>query len=338
VIWDRVRGQSRAIDYLRQSAAAGRLAHALLFAGPSGVGKGLTARLLATALFCERSSDSALDACGECRSCRLMAAGTHPDFLSVALPEGKSELPIELLVGSLENRGREGLCHDLSLRPMLARRRVAVIDDADRMSPEGANAILKTLEEPPAYAIIILLAADLGKILPTIRSRCQTVRFDPLPTADVAELVLAQGWTENPDQAQTAAALSGGSLAVAEQLLNPQLQAARQSLLAQLQKKRLDPVAIGGSLLEALEGLGGDTQKQRTSARWLIRFTVDFLEKRLRESCGRFPESSDEMEAIGQAVERCLDAEEQIDANTSIPLCLEALAADVAQLLPATKA
>ncbi len=258
--WDAVRGQARAIEYLRQSAAAGRLAHALLFAGPPGVGKNLTARLLATALLCKRSTDGRLEACGECRGCRLMAAGNHPDFLSVACPEGKSELPIELLVGSLDNRGREGLCHDLSLRPMLGRRRVAVIDDADRMSTESANAILKTLEEPPPYALIILIAADLGRILPTIRSRCQTIRFNPLPVDDVADLVRTLGWTESPDEARAAAEISGGSLTVAQQVLDPQLQAVRKALFLELEKSRLEPFTIGKTLLEALDGLGGDTR------------------------------------------------------------------------------
>jgi DNA polymerase III subunit delta' len=334
VIWDSIRWQSPAVDFLRQSAAAGRLAHALLFAGPPGVGKALTARLLATALLCERSSEGHFDACGECRSCHLMAAGNHPDYLTVSRPEGKSELPIELLVGSLDNRGREGLCHDLSLRPMLATWRVAVIDDADRMSTEGANALLKTLEEPPAYALIILLAADLGKILPTIRSRCQTVRFNPLPTADVAELVQTLGWTESSDEARAAAEISGGSLTVAQQVLDPQLQSVRHALFAELSKSQLEPFTIAKTLLEALDGLGGDTQRQRTNARWIVRFAVDFLQSELRKSCGAFPESTDSTERLGEALSRCVEAEEQIDANVSIPLCLEVLAGDLADLLP----
>ena len=338
MIWDSLRGQARAVDYLRQTAAARRLAHALLFAGPSGVGKGLTARLLAMSLFCERSTDAALDACGECRDCRLMEAGNHPDFLSVACPEGKSELPIELLVGSLDNRGREGLCHDLSLRPMLARRRVAVIDDADRMSNESANALLKTLEEPPPYALIILLAADLGRILPTIRSRCQLVRFDPLPIGDVADLVGQLGWTEDTDQARAAAEMSGGSLSVAQQLLDPQLQATRTALFAQLSKSRVEAFTIAKTLLEALDGLSGDTQRQRMNARYLVRFVVEFLQARLRESCEEFPNTIEATEAVGRAIERCVDAEEQIDGNVSIPLCLEALAGDLARLLPAAAA
>ena len=331
--WDAVRGQSRAIEYLQRSAAAGRLAHALLFAGPPGVGKNLTARLLATALLCERSAEGQLEACGECRGCRLMAAGNHPDFLSVACPEGKSELPIELLVGSLDNRGREGLCHDLSLRPMLGRRRVAVIDDADRMSTESANAILKTLEEPPPYALIILIAADLGRILPTIRSRCQTIRFNPLPVDDVAELVLTLGWTESPDEARAAAEISGGSLTVAQQVLDPQLQAVRKALFVELDKSRLEPFTIGKTLLEALDGLGGDTQRQRTNARWIVRFAVEFLQTKIRAACAEYPAEVETTESLARAVERCVDAEEQIDANASIPLCLETLAGDLARLL-----
>jgi DNA polymerase-3 subunit delta' len=338
VSWDAIRGQSRASEYLRQSAAAGRLAHALLFAGPPGVGKNLTARLLATALLCERSTDGQLEACGECRSCRLMAAGNHPDFLSVACPEGKSELPIELLVGSLDNRGREGLCHDLSLRPMLGRRRVAVIEDADRMSTESANAILKTLEEPPPYALIILIAADLGRILPTIRSRCQTIRFNPLPFGDVAELVLMLGWTESPDEARAAAEISGGSLTVAQQVLDPQLQAVRKALFVELDKSRLEPFTIGKTLLEALDGLGGDTQRQRTNARWIVRFAVEFLQTKIRAACADYPAELETTEALARAIERCVDAEEQIDANASIPLCLESLAGDLAATLNASRA
>jgi DNA polymerase-3 subunit delta' len=331
--WDAVRGQARAIEYVRRSAAAGRLAHALLFAGPPGVGKNLTARLLATALLCERSAEGQLEACGECRGCRLMAAGNHPDFLSVACPEGKSELPIELLVGSLDNRGREGLCHDLSLRPMLGRRRVAVIDDADRMSTESANAILKTLEEPPPYALIPLIAADLGRILPTIRSRCQTIRFNPLPFDDVADLVLTLGWTESPDEARAAAEISGGSLTVAQQVLDPQLQAVRKALFVELDKSRLEPFTIGKTLLEALDGLGGDTQRQRTNARWIVRFAVEFLQTKIRAACADYPAELETTEALARAIERCVDAEEQIDANASIPLCLESLAADLAATL-----
>jgi DNA polymerase-3 subunit delta' len=332
MIWEKILGQAAAIDILRRSAASGRLAHALLFVGPRGVGKGLVARTLAMTLLCERFPASELEACGECRSCRMMLAGTHPDFLSVECPEGKSELPIELLVGSRENRGSEGLCHDLSLRPMAGGRRIAVIEDADRMSNEGANALLKTLEEPPSYAVIILIAADASKILPTIRSRCQTVRFSPLEPAHIARLVTELEWAEDPSQAETAAAMSGGSLAVAQQLLNPELRTLRAALFDGLSQPVLQPFTLAQTVLAALDAVGGDTQRQRVNAQWVIRFLIDFFQDALHNWCAA-PAEPESAELIGQAIDRCVEAEEQLAGNVAIPLCLEALFSDLATTL-----
>jgi DNA polymerase III subunit delta' len=355
MIWEKIRGHEGAINVLRRSAAAGRLPHALLFVGPPGVGKSLVARTLAMALLCERFSESQLEACGECRSCRLMLAGTHPDFLPLACPEGKSELPIELLVGSRENRGREGLCHDLSLRPMMARRRVAVIEDADRMSLEAANALLKTLEEPPPYAVIVLIAGDSASILPTIRSRCQTVRFSALAAAEIAQLVLELEWTDDAREAEAAAALADGSLTVAQQLLNSQLRAARDAVFQALARVPLRSFTLAQMVLGALEQMGGETQAQRANAQWIVRFAVDFFRNALEcwglatgqsgkterkipsevaEFIQRFPPGDPTAaEIIGAAIERCVDAEEQLAANVSIPLCLEAFFGDLATIL-----
>ena len=341
MMWEKVFGQAEAIDVLHRSAASGRLAHALMFVGPPGVGKALAARTLATALLCGRIPESELEACGECPSCRMMQAGMHPDFLSVACPEGKSELPIELLVGSRENRGGEGLCHDLALRPMAGRRRVALVDDADRMSNESANALLKTLEEPPPYAVIVLVADDSSKILPTIRSRCQTVRFGPLDPSHIARLVTELEWTDDPQEAQAAAARSGGSLVVARQLLNPELRTLREALFAGLRQPAFQPSTVAQTVLGALDGIGGDTQQQRVNAQWVVRFLVDFFEDALRQWCAgssaveqRFPPGEPETaELIGRTIDRCVEAEEQLAGNVAIPLCLEALFSDLATLL-----
>src|SRR5262245_18667903 len=178
--WDDVIGHSDKIETFRRSAASGRLAHAYAFVGPSGIGKRRFAIELARCLLCDRHRDADLESCGECPSCRLVAARTHPDLILVSPPEGKSILPIKLMIGENETRGKEGLCHDLSLRPMLARRRVAVIDEADWMNDEAANALLKTLEEPPQNSVLILVASTSDGLLPTIRSRCQLVSFQPL--------------------------------------------------------------------------------------------------------------------------------------------------------------
>ena len=332
MIWEKLLGQAAAVDILRRSAASGRLAHALLFVGPRGVGKGLAARNLAMTLLCERFPESELEACGDCRSCRMMLAGTHPDFLNVECPEGKSELPIELLVGSRENRGSEGLCHDLSLRPMAGGRRIAVIDDADRMSNESANALLKTLEEPPSYAVIILIAADASRILPTIRSRCQTVHFSPLETPHIARLVTELEWAEDASAAETAAAMSGGSLALAQQLLNPELRALRTALVDGLNQPALQPYSLAQTVLSALDAVGGDTQRQRTNAQWVIRFLIDYFQNALRQWCAN-PAEPEAAESLGQAIDRCVEAEGQLAGNVAIPLCLETLFSDLATTL-----
>jgi DNA polymerase III subunit delta' len=352
MIWDKLLGQAEAIDTLRRSSAAGRMAHALLFVGPAGVGKRTAAHFLAASLLCTRVPENELDACGDCASCRMMQAGTHPDFLSVACPEGKSELPIELLVGSRENRGNEGLCHDLSLRPMVGRRRVAVIDDADRMSNESSNALLKTLEEPPSYAVLVLIAADASKILPTIRSRCQTVRFRPLAAAILARLIKELDWSENPQEAQDAAELSEGSLTAAQQLLNPQLRALRNTLVAAFGKPTVQSFATSQAVLAALDAMGGDSQQQRTNAQVVVRFVIDVFRATLREWCSvpseakepdhfvdRSPDdNSAAAESIGAAIDRCVMAEEQLAGNVAVPLCLEALFSDLATISGAANA
>ncbi|MEZ6064931.1 MAG: ATP-binding protein [Planctomycetaceae bacterium] len=147
--WDDIRGHDTQLAMFRRAIARGRVAHAYLFLGPPGVGKRLIAHRIAQCLFCQTHADSELRACGICSACKQVKSGTHSDLMSIGLPPGKRELPISLLLGEPDRRGREGLLHDLSLRPMSADRRIAIIDDADRMNDESANALLKTLEEPP---------------------------------------------------------------------------------------------------------------------------------------------------------------------------------------------
>ncbi|GIS62558.1 MAG: hypothetical protein CM1200mP2_47830 [Planctomycetaceae bacterium] len=107
--------------------------------------------------------------------------GLHPDLLEVGLPEGKNVVPISVLVGDGESRGRAGLCYDLSLLHG-SDRRVAILDDADHLERDGYSALLKTLEEPPARSVMILVAGSEADIRDTIRSRCQLIRFSSLPT------------------------------------------------------------------------------------------------------------------------------------------------------------
>ncbi|MCA9111630.1 MAG: DNA polymerase III subunit delta', partial [Planctomycetaceae bacterium] len=226
-VWEDLRGHQRTLEQFRQAFRRGRSSHAYLFIGPKGIGKRTFALKLVQCLFCERTSDTELDACGVCHACVQIKAGTHPDLLTVARPEGKRELPIELIVGAAERRGREGLCHELAMRPMSADRRVAIIDDAQSMNAASANALLKTLEEPPPGSILILLTPSTDAILPTIRSRCQPVSFAPLPDDDLCSLLVSQGITSDPEEAWQVTLLAEGSLVTAQQLLQPELRSLR---------------------------------------------------------------------------------------------------------------
>ena len=177
------------------------MASSFLFAGPDGIGKRTFAVKLAQALLCENSPEEALDPCEHCPACIQVDAGTHPDFQLISKPEDKSFIPLELLIGDKEHRRREGLCRHIALKPYMGRK-IAVIDDADYLNAEGANALLKTLEEPPPRSVLILIGASPAKQLPTIRSRCQLVRFQPLDADAVAQLLSAQGIAENPAEAR----------------------------------------------------------------------------------------------------------------------------------------
>jgi DNA polymerase-3 subunit delta' len=193
--------------------------HAYLFEGPEGVGKELTARALATRLLCE---DDRLvpdaDACGQCAACRLMAAGNHPDFHLVhrglhkvhpdrAIRQSKGLFLVVDLV-------RQFVIEPAALKPTLGRRRVFLIRDAERMNEEAQNALLKTLEEPPGSACLILVTASAGRLLPTIRSRCQFVPFGLLPAEFVADELSGRLGLPSSD-AQSLARLADGRLGVA---------------------------------------------------------------------------------------------------------------------------
>ncbi len=170
-------GHERARAVLRAAVTAGRLPHALLFAGPDGVGKRSVALALAAWAQCEVGGD---DACGSCAACRQVAAGTHPDVHVVGVPQGKKEIGVD--------RARD-VKRFVQLKPMRDRFKLAVIDDAHMLTVAAQNALLKTLEEPPERSCLILVANNPDALLPTVRSRCQRVLFAPLPRAAVVAVL-----------------------------------------------------------------------------------------------------------------------------------------------------
>ena len=223
--WHSVRGHDRIVASLRSNLRNGRLPHAFLFVGPDGVGKRTFARKLAQALLCERNPETLLEPCEACPGCVQAAAGTHPDLLEFARPEDRQELPIRVI---------RGLCAEFGLKPARGIRKVAIVDDVDDMNDEAANAFLKTLEEPPPGAVLILIATSAELQLETIVSRCQVIRFDPLPEQDLADLLIERGVATDADDAARLAALGEGSVSRATGLADPELERFRRELIDEI--------------------------------------------------------------------------------------------------------
>jgi DNA polymerase-3 subunit delta' len=182
------------------------LAHAFLMVGAAGVGKFHTARWWAARLLCERpavcdSSDSSDSSGPPCPSCRQVAAGGHPDVTIVEPASPGKQMGID--------EARQ-LIHAMSLKPARRGPRVAIVRDAQLLTLHAQSALLKLLEEPPGFAVIVLVTENPASLLATLRSRCQILRFGTLAREEVVELLLAHG--RPPELARAAAAISAGSI------------------------------------------------------------------------------------------------------------------------------
>ncbi len=216
-----IHGHDRICTFLRTAVGNGRLAHALLFAGPEGIGKRSVALAFAAWVHCSAGGS---DACGGCASCRQIAAGSHPDVHLVAVAAGKKEIGID--------RVRE-LKRLMRLQPMLGTTKVAIIDEAPLLTMAAQNALLKMLEEPPDHSLLILVASSPDALLPTVRSRCQRLQFAPLPTETVASIVAGVAGIEAP-VARELALLAEGSPGRALTLGRALVGAARAQLVEAL--------------------------------------------------------------------------------------------------------
>ena len=214
-------GHNRQIELLQRAIINDKVVHSYLFLGNEGIGKRWVALQFAKALNClERGAEEG-DACDQCLSCKKINAGLHPDVM-ILEPEGPSQLIKVEVIRQMQR--------DLAFRPYEGKHRVCILTTADRMAPEMSNTLLKTLEEPPHHTVIILLANSAKAILPTILSRCQQIRFNPLPF-----LSLTQWLTEKNglgvEEAHLLAALSEGSLGKALTLREEIRQIPREEIL-----------------------------------------------------------------------------------------------------------
>jgi len=240
-------GHVRLMDLLSRSVAGGTLPPSLLFAGPAGVGKHLAAVAVAQALNCLEGQSSgfriqgSVDACGKCAACTRIERGIHPDVIFIA-PNENANIKIDPVREAIDRA---------QYRPFEGRRRVAIIDDADALIHPAQNALLKTLEEPTASSVFILVSARPDMLLPTVLSRCPPLRFQQLSAEEIATALIARGHDEK--DARAVAATADGSLRHAMQASAEDVLAARalaQTVLSEVARQNpAQRVTIGQKLV-----------------------------------------------------------------------------------------
>ena len=192
-------GHQQIVEQLQRTVASDRIAGAYLFYGPEGVGKETVACYFAQLIFCQQDAQPPT-VCGACLACRKVNSGNHPD-LQLIRPEGS-----ELKIGQIRELQKQ-----IIYEPLEANRKVYILTDVDRMNDYAENALLKTLEEPPASSVLILLTSNIRVLLPTTRSRCQILQFHPMPTQELAE-ILVKRFSVGPEQATTLAIAADGAI------------------------------------------------------------------------------------------------------------------------------
>lgn len=322
-----VRGHAQAQARLSRAIERDQLHHGLIFVGPAGVGKATLARGLGAALHCK---EAPAVGCGSCTSCRRIASGTHAGVEWLAPEEPGGRVKIEQA---------RALAHRLEMAPFEGDRHLVVFDPADAIGEAGFNAMLKTVEEPRPGVHFVMIVTGLDVLLPTILSRCLTVRVGRLEDDDVAAIVAEQVASAEtpPTQARIdlAVGLAGGSAGLAVKLaLDPSLDDALALLAQVVGAAQAGPPAIFGGdkspLWQAWSTAVGPVKtgrpaRERATLRQLCELWVLHLRERLRGRDGLpgVPAGATEPRAILRQLDRVQALLESLSRNPNVRLSLE---------------
>lgn len=368
--WDDVINQKRVSAVLRRAVDRQRIAHAYLFHGPYGVGKRAVALELAKALQCAAGGP---DACGQCRPCTKVDRMVHPDVhVLFPYPKGTGEEDIAERIQRLGDnpyaaidyvrrpslsdptatsnkqvmyhidRVHENLIQPMSYKPMEGAYKVALITDAQHMNESAANAFLKLLEEPPPKTVFVLMTSRPDQLLPTIVSRCQRLRFDPL-LPDAVEEALIERENVDPDRAAMLARMADGSYGRALSLMeSDHLMASRTLMLNFVRAAFVRDVDTLNEHVSDIEGMG--RERVKGGLRLLLRWIRDLILYRTmeaeapivnvdqREAIARFSDNLPDanLEAMVELVEQAI---ELVERNVRIKLTLTVLAHRLSQAM-----
>ena len=329
-------GQEHAVNILKKALGQDRLAHSLLFSGPEGTGKRLTALALAMELNCAAPEGG--EACGSCPDCRQISKSVHPD-VSIISPEGKA---LEIRIDQVRS-----IRADMHLKPVRGGYRVFILDKAERLNSESSNALLKILEEPPEQSLIILLTAEPYSLLPTITSRCQAVKFQRLSVED-AEKVLGNNPDVPREKTRLLAKLSGGSPGKAVSMLRNGLDRREEILDWVFPEEGAAPRLDVLEILKAGEQKAGlsvkDTARRRENLLIFFEILLGWYRDALMSSAGgddlvnedfseRIKKYARTIKAGGaaKAVKTLLAAQEQVGLFANPRLVFEVAMVDIAK-------
>lgn len=200
-----IKGQENIVKHLQNAIKLNKASHAYIFSGESGMGKKMLAKVFAMTLQCEQEG---IEPCMECKSCKQAMSMNQPDIRWIT-----HEKPGSISVEEI----REQLNDDIQIKPYSSRRKIYIVDEAEKMTTAAQNALLKTIEEPPVYATIIVLTTNSGMLLPTISSRCVELSMKALDKKQIKHFLMEKKAME-ADRAEMAAVFSGGNLGKAIKL------------------------------------------------------------------------------------------------------------------------
>ncbi len=323
-------GQDLAADVLKRAVRSGKITHAYLFTGPEGVGKTTGALAFAAALNCESPTPEG-DACGTCISCHMVDSMGHPD-VEIIRPAGA--------VTKIDQM-RE-MRRSTQYAPIKGRFRVVIVEQADTMNDDSSNSILKTLEEPPEYLILILLSRNPSLLLQTIRSRCMRLRFANV-AADVVTRALIERYQAREDQAEFLAAYSEGRPGIAVGLLSNEAFAEFRSRVIELasrirQNKLPAALRVSEEFQKLTTGDKEDNQGKRVAIRMAIdsliliyrdllslvisRDSAQLINSDIRDTLASLPADS---ESISHGIDTLLWARRALEGNANIQLLSDVL-------------
>lgn len=203
--FNKVIGHKTIKEYFNRALPMDKVSHSYIFEGPEGVGKKTVAIELAKMLLCENKENNT--PCNQCKSCHMIDSQTHPDVIVVHRDTKVTRI----------DTIREKVVKEMGIKPYQGNYKIMIIAEADTVTTEGQNAMLKTIEEPPSYGIVILAVQNMSKLLPTIKSRCIHMRFSPLTEAEIGGYLNSRGITGlNKD---IYAKFSEGSIGIANKLI-----------------------------------------------------------------------------------------------------------------------